>query len=92
MNKHELIDIIATELNVTKALSTRFIDTFTDTVQNAVAKGDKVTLLGFGAFYCTETIERQGRNPKTGTAMTINAAIRPRFKPGDGFRNLVNRK
>lgn len=92
MNKTELIDILAGELGITRALATRFIDKFTDTVQNAVAKGDKLTLVGFGTFDCVETVERQGRHPKTGAAMTINAAIRPRFKPGEAFRKVVNSK
>ena len=90
MNKNELIDAIAGETGCTKADTGRFIDAFVNQVTAAVAKGDKVALVGFGTFASAKRAAKSGRNPKTGETMQIPASVSPKFAPGAAFKAKVN--
>ena len=90
MNKNELIDAIAGETGFSKADTGRFIDAFVNQVTAAVAKGDKVALVGFGTFQSAKRAAKTGRNPKTGAALEIPASISPKFSPGAAFKAKVN--
>lgn len=68
----------------------KIINCFTQGVSSALAKGEKIALVGFGNFEVRERAERQGRNPKTGETMTIKASKVPSFKPGKGLKEKVN--
>lgn len=89
MNRQELIEAISTETSATKAATSAFLDALINTVQTTVAKGDKVALVGFGTFGSVAAAAREGRNPSTGAVMKIAATVRPKFKAGSKFAELV---
>jgi DNA-binding protein HU-beta len=89
MNKGELVDAIAEKANVSKKEADAILTTAIDTIVEAVADGDKVTLVGFGSFEKRERKEREGRNPKTGESMTIAATTVPAFSAGKAFKETV---
>lgn len=79
MNKGELVDAVAAKANVTKKQADEIISAFLEVVTEAVANGEKVTLIGFGSFERRDRSEREGRNPKTNEPMTIPATKVPAF-------------
>jgi DNA-binding protein HU-beta len=95
MNKGELVDAIAAKANITKKQADEVISAFLEVVTEAVANGEKVTLIGFGSFErrvaCRRRhrSEREGRNPKTQETMTIPATRVPAFSPGKQFKEKV---
>lgn len=89
MNKGELVDAVAAKTNITKKLADEVISAFLSVVTEAVANGDKVTLIGFGSFERRERSEREGRNPKTNEPMTIPATKVPAFSAGKQFKEKV---
>jgi DNA-binding protein HU-beta len=89
MNKGELVDAVAAKANVTKKQADEIISAFLSVVTEAVANGEKVTLIGFGSFERRERSEREGRNPKTNEPMTIPATRVPAFSPGKLFQEKV---
>lgn len=90
MNKAELIEAIADSADITKADAGRALDAMIEVVTKALKEGETVSLVGFGSFVVKERSERQGRNPQTGDAITIQAAKIPSFKPGKALRDAVN--
>lgn len=92
MNKGELVDAIAEKANVSKKEADAILSTTIDIIVEAVADGDKVTLVGFGSFEKRERKEREGRNPKTGESMTIAATTVPAFSAGKAFKETVAAK
>ena len=89
MNKAELVEAVVGMTGDTKRKTEDFIDAFTKTVMEAVAKGDKVSIVGFGNFERRHRGERKGRNPRTGDPITIEAKDYPAFTPGKGFRDII---
>lgn len=89
LNKANLIEKIAKEMDTTKAQSERFIDCFVDTVQKNVKKGTDVKLVGFGTFTKNKRKARTGRNPQTGKPIKIPAAWVPKFRAGSEFKGLL---
>jgi len=89
MNKTELIAKVAEQANMTKKDTERFVNAFIDVVENALAEGDTVSILGFGTFLSRERPAREGRNPRTGEAIQIPASRVPVFRPGRGLRGSV---
>ena len=89
MNKGELVDKIADRAECTKKDASIVLDVILETITEAVAKGDKVTLVGFGNFERRDRQAREGRNPKTGEKMTIAATQAPAFSAGKGFKDRV---
>lgn len=92
MNKAELIDAVAEATGLSKKDATAAVDTVLDTVKNAVKKGDKVSLSGFGIFEKSERSARTGRNPQTGATVQIAATSVPKFRAGAEFKKLVSGK
>ncbi len=82
MNKTELIEAIANRSNTTKAQTTTMLNGLLDVIQESMASGNDVQLVGFGTFSVTERAGREGRNPATGKTMTIPAKKVVKFKPG----------
>ena len=82
MNKTELIEAIATRSNTTKAQTTAMLNGLLEVIQETMASGSDVQLVGFGTFSVTERASREGRNPATGVTMTIPAKKVVKFKPG----------
>jgi DNA-binding protein HU-beta len=89
MNKGELIDAIAEKANVTKKEAEAVLSAAIDTIIEAVASGDKVTVVGFGSFEKRDRQAREGRNPRTGETMTIAATSVPAFSAGKAFKEKV---
>ncbi|NPA95367.1 MAG: HU family DNA-binding protein [Thermodesulfobacteria bacterium] len=89
MNKGQLVEQMATGAGISKAAAERALNAFMDAVMDAVATGDKVTLVGFGTFYVTERKARTGRNPQTGKKMKIPARKVVKFRPGSRLSDAV---
>ena len=89
MNKGELVDKVAETTSVTKKEADAVITATVEAIMEAVADGDKVTLVGFGSFEPRDRKEREGRNPKTGDTMTIPATRVPAFSAGKLFKEKV---
>ena len=82
MNKTELIEAIATRSKTTKTQTTTMLNELLEVIQETIASGNDVQLVGFGTFSVTERASREGRNPATGVTMTIPAKKVVKFKPG----------
>merc|ERR1712167_132667 len=91
MNKGELVDCIAEELEVSKALADKFVNCFTDAVCENARK-DGIRLAGFGTFGATKRKARVGRNPQTGEEIKIPSRWVPSFKPGSALKEAVEKK
>ncbi|MHC0067031.1 HU family DNA-binding protein [Nostoc sp. UIC 10890] len=89
MNKGELVDAVAAKTNITKKQADEVISAFLSVVTEAVANGEKVTLIGFGSFERRDRSEREGRNPKTNEPITIPATRVPAFSAGKQFKEKV---
>lgn len=89
MNKSELIEVTAQEADISKAAAGKALDAIINAVVKAVAKGDSVTLVGFGTFKSSKRAARTGRNPQTGKEIKIAATTVPRFSAGAGFKAAV---
>ena len=89
MNKQELVDAMADKAQISKAAAGKALDAFMDSVTGAMAKGDKVTLVGFGTFLVSERASRKGRNPQTGAVIEIPATKVPKFRPGAELKGSV---
>ena len=82
MNKGELIDKIAKDTKLTKGQAGSALDSVLAAVTGTLAKGGKVTLVGFGTFSVSARAKRKGRNPRTGKEITIKAKKVAKFKAG----------
>jgi DNA-binding protein HU-beta len=89
MNKAELINEIAVNSGLSKKDSEKALAATIDAVTNALAKGDKVQLVGFGIFEVKDRAARTGRNPKTKEIIQIPATRTPQFKAGKAFKDAV---
>jgi DNA-binding protein HU-beta len=89
MTKAELVAKIATKCKLNKAQSERAVNGFVDVVKEAIKKGDKLRLVGFGTFSVTKRKARTGRNPQTGKPMKIAAKKVPKFSASPAFRKIV---
>lgn len=90
MTKAELTAAIAEHADIAKADASRVLDGFTTAVTSALARGQDVTLVGFGTFTVRERAARTGRNPATGAEIEIQASKTVGFKPGKGLKDAVN--
>ncbi|MCY7382522.1 MAG: HU family DNA-binding protein [Microcoleus sp. CAN_BIN18] len=91
MNKAELIEAVAAKTLTTKKQANAMLDAILGTIVDAVADGDKITLVGFGSFESRDRSARDGRNPKTGETMKIPATVVPAFSAGKEFREAVKK-
>jgi DNA-binding protein HU-beta len=89
MNKRDLIDAISGRLGDKKS-ATEALNAVLETIQAAVASGDKVAITGFGVFEKSERPARTARNPATGDPIEVAASSVPKFRPGADFKALVN--
>lgn len=90
MNKGELVDAIAEKAQVTKRDADAILTAAIDAIMEAVAEGEKVTLVGFGSFEPRKRAAREGRNPQTGKTISIPETVVPAFSAGKGFKDLVS--
>lgn len=92
MNKGSLVTEVANRTGIEKPEVARVVNATLDVVREAVAKGERVTLSGFGTFERRRRHARVGRNPHTGRAVPIPPTLRPAFRPGKAFRDAVGRR
>ena len=92
MNKSDLIAAIAAKTGETKKDAEATLNAFVDVVTDALVKGDKVQLVGFGSFEVRKRAARKGRNPQTKEEIKIPASKAPVFKAGKALKELVNKK
>lgn len=90
MNKAELVSSIAEKSGLTKKDSEKALNAFVESVEEALARKEKVQLVGFGTFETRNRSARKGRNPQTGEEIDIPAATVPAFKPGKALKEIVN--
>lgn len=90
MNKTELVAAIAEKAEVSKKDSEKVLKAFVDVVTDELKNGEKVQLVGFGTFEVSERAAREGRNPRTGETMTIEASKAPKFKAGKALKDAIN--
>ena len=92
MNKEELVQEISKKASVTQKEAAEVLSALVETIQKTVAKGKKVTLVGFGTFEPRKRAARIGRNPQTGKELKIPAKTVPAFSAGKKFKTVVNGK
>ncbi len=90
MNKTELVAAMAQKADLSKKDAEKALTAFTETVTQALKKGDKVQLVGFGTFEVSTRTARTGRNPRTGETMKIKASKAPKFKAGKALKDALN--
>lgn len=91
MNKSELVDAMAVNAGISKVVAKKALDGFIKSVSKALKNGDKVALVGFGAFQVVERAAREGVNPSTQEKMTIEAKKVVKFKAGAELSDKINR-
>jgi len=92
MNRAELVEILASKNDLSKAAANAVLDTLIETIQTTVKKGDAVQLVGFGTFKAVKRAARKGKNPATGEAIKIAATTLPKFTAGAKFKAVVDPK
>ena len=95
MNKQELVGAVAKRLGVTRARAAEITDLFfapDGVIASELKRGGKVAISGFGNFEIRRRAARQGRNPRTGKAITITASMMPAFRAGRALKASINRK
>lgn len=88
MTKQDLIDAVA-EGGMSKKEAGEAVNAIFDSIKDALAKGEKVSLVGFGSFSVKERKAREGRNPRTGKPLKIAAKTVPVFKAGKALKDAV---
>ncbi|MDY4696315.1 HU family DNA-binding protein [Selenomonas montiformis] len=91
MNKTELVAGVAEKAGLTKKDAEKAVNALFDCVQQALAGGEKVQLIGFGTFEVKKRAARKGRNPRTGQDIEIPASSSPSFKAGKALKDAVNK-
>ncbi|MEZ0068556.1 DNA-binding protein HU-beta [Streptacidiphilus sp. MAP12-20] len=89
MNKAQLVEAVAEQLGGRRAAA-EAVDAVLDTIVRAVTAGDRVSVTGFGTFEKVDRAARFARNPQTGDRVKVKKTAVPRFRPGQGFKDLVS--
>ena len=92
MNKEELVQEVAKKSKSTQKEVSEIISATMEVITKSVAKGKKVTLVGFGTFEARKRAARTGRNPQTGKEIQIPSKKVPVFSAGKKFKELVSKK
>lgn len=92
MNKGDLVEKVAKEVEITKTQADAAVNSLLSTVTAELKKGGRVTLVGFGTFSVASRKARTGRNPQTGAPIKIAAKKVARFAPGAELKAAVNKK
>ena len=85
MNKTELIAAMAEKAQITKVDAAKALNAYIDVVKQQLAKGEKISLIGFGTLSVVDRPARSGRNPRTGKTIKIAAKKSAKFKAGKGL-------
>jgi len=89
VTKKELVQNIAEEAGISKAVAEKSLNAVIDGITDALSNREKVTFVGFGTFHVSERPARKGRNPKTGEPIQIPASVVPKFKAGKSLKDAV---
>jgi DNA-binding protein HU-beta len=88
VNKGELIDVVAERIGDKRAAAAA-VETVVDSITRAVVAGERVAISGFGVFEKVQRAARTARNPATGAVVNLKATAVPKFRPGQGFKDVV---
>jgi len=91
LNKSELISAVAEKTDLTKKDAEKAVNAIFKSIEEALARNDKVQLVGFGTFEIKERAARVGRNPRTGEEIKIPATRVPSFKAGKALKEAVSK-
>jgi len=90
VTKAELVDVVAKASDLTRKHSEVIVDCVFSAISDALRRGDKIELRGFGSFRIRHRDGRRGRNPKTGAGVIVPPKQVPHFKPGKELRERIN--
>ncbi len=90
-NKADLIDGVASKSGLTKKDATAAVEGLFEVIQETLAEGERVQVIGFGSFEVRDRAARKGRNPQTGEEIQIPATKVPAFKAGKGLKDAVKK-
>lgn len=90
MNKSEFAAAIAAKAEISKKDAEKVLSAFTESIQEALVDGDKVTIVGFGTFETRTRAAREGINPLTKEKIQIAASKAPVFKAGKALKDALN--
>jgi DNA-binding protein HU-beta len=90
MNKADLVEAISRSADISKVGAERAVESALSAITGALKRGQSVTLVGFGTFKVGKRAARNGRNPRTGAAIKINAARVPKFSAGKALKDALN--
>ncbi len=91
MNKNELIGAVASSAGISKTQASDAVEAVFSSISGELSSGGEVRLVGFGTFMVANRKATTGRNPRTGEAIQIAASKQPKFRPGKGLKESVNR-
>lgn len=89
MNKKEIVKIVAERIGFSQKDTALVIDEFLVAIEDGLAAGEKVQLVGFGSFSVRSRAKRKGRNPRTGEEIILPATLVPAFKPGLQLKEAI---
>lgn len=89
MTKRDLIELVAKKANLTNKAARESVGAVINAIRDALKRGEKVVITGFGTFSVRKRAERAGRNPKTGEKITISARKAPAFTAGKTLKKAV---
>ncbi len=93
MTKAELVEKVSDKVDgLTKKQTEVIINTIFDSIKDSLAIGDKIEIRGFGSFKIRSRKQREGRNPKTGSPVSVPSKKVPFFKAGKELKELVDNK
>ena len=92
MNKKELIDTVSSKAEITKKEADQVVNAVLDSIIEGLSTEGKVILPGFGSFEVRTRTAREGRNPRTGEKIKVDAKRAPAFTPGKAMRDAVEKK
>jgi integration host factor subunit beta len=92
MTKAELVEEVSRVSDLTKKHSEVIVDTVFESIIDALKRGEKIELRGFGSFRLRKREPRKGRNPKTGDKVDVPPKRVPYFKPGKELKDLINKE
>ena len=92
MTKAALVEEVARVADLTKKHAEIIVDTVFRSIVDALHRGEKIELRGFGSFRLRQREPRKGRNPKTGDRVDVPSKRVPYFKPGKELKELINRE
>jgi DNA-binding protein HU-beta len=91
MTKNELIAAVAEKTSLGRTEAASAVEATFEVITDALKGGADVKIMGFGNFRVADRAAREGRDPRTGQPVQIAASKRPKFSPGKGLKDAINR-